>query len=260
MGVLKAFLSLSCVCRRRAPLGSAAQPLSARSHSRADTLSENTYHAGALPSSPDDPPTSRTYLPAMRCAVLAVVATVPVACALHFPMMRAGSIRMQGAPPPAAGDGAASLFEEPPPITWASEGWNWGSADGEAHNVAARVREDFAKPHRRSALISYCKTGSVDMFDVKMVLALSCQRARNLGYDEPDGRWESLMDEMAAGIFEDDHMIDREKLADAVNKRLPSPVEWKQVHEYDGAKELVDIPTRPIAAALEQLEFVKNGL
>ena len=36
--------------------------------------------------------------------------------------------------------------------------------------------------------------------------------------------------------------------------------EWKQVHEYDGAKELVDIPTRPIAAALEQLEFVKNGL
>ena len=98
------------------------------------------------------------------------------------------------------------------------------------------------------------------MFDVKMVLALSCQRARNLGYDEPDGRWESLMDEMAAGIFEDDHMIDREKLANAVNKRLASPVEWKQVHEYDGAKELVDIPTRPIAAALEQLEFVKNGL
>ena len=50
------------------------------------------------------------------------------------------------------------------------------------------------------------------------------------------------MDEMAAGIFEDDHMIDREKLANAVNKRLASPVEWKQVHEYDGAKELVDIP------------------
>ena len=154
----------------------------------------------------------------------------------------------------------ANIFEEPPPITWGSEGWNWGSAIGEAHNVAARVREEFAKPHRRSALIAYCKTGSVDLFDVKMVLALSCQRARNLGYDEPDGRWESLMDEMAAGDFEEDNMIIRDKLADAVNTRLDEPCDWRNPPGSESWEEKIEVPSLPIAYALEKLEFVKNGL
>ena len=178
---------------------------------------------------------------------------------------RAASLRMDAKPESPLAEGGKiplppNIFEEPPPITWGSEGWNWGSADGEAHNVAARVRENFAKPHRRSALVSYCKTGSVDLFDVKMVLALSCQRARNLGYDEADGRWESLMNEMAAGAFEEDNMIIRDKLADAVNKRLDEPVDWKNPPGSESWEEKIEVPSLPIALALEKLEFVKNGL
>ena len=93
-----------------------------------------------------------------------------------------------------------------------------------------------------------------------MVLALSCQRARNLGYDEADGRWESLMNEMAAGSFEEDNMIIRDKLADAVNKRLDEPVDWKNPPGSESWEEKIEVPSLPIALALEKLEFVKNGL
>lgn len=62
----------------------------------------------------------------------------------------------------------SAFFEEEKPITWASPEWQWGSASGEAHTVAARVREELGMPHRRSALISYAKMAAVDFFDLKM--------------------------------------------------------------------------------------------
>ena len=147
----------------------------------------------------------------------------------------------------------ASFFEDKPPPSWGSPEWKWGYADGAAHDVAARVREELAMKHRRSALLSYADMGAVDFFDLKMVLALTCQRARNLGYDVPDGRWESLMNEMAAADFETEGMIDQEKLAAAVNKRLPTPVEGVDI---DGNPN----PAFVVAEALRQLEFVQNGL
>ena len=52
---------------------------------------------------------------------------------------------------------------------------------------------------------------------------------------------------MAACEFEKDNFIDQQKLAEAINKRLPEPV--------DAAN-----PAGVVAAALAHLEFVKNGL
>jgi len=155
----------------------------------------------------------------------------------------------------------ASYFATEEPITWGSPGWKWGSADGEAHEVAARVREDYARPHRRSALVSYAKSGSVDFFDLKMVLALSCQRARNMGYDEADGRWEKLMDRMGAGEFEEENLILQEKLAEAVNQLLPTPVAPYPMRPagLDG-DEMERNPAGIVGAALDHLDFVKNGL
>ena len=45
----------------------------------------------------------------------------------------------------------------------------------------------------RSSLLSWAKLGSADYVELKMVLALKCQHAKNGGYDAPDGRWRSLL-------------------------------------------------------------------
>ena len=106
-------------------------------------------------------------------------------------------------------------------------------------------------PHRRSVLITYARSNAVDFFDLKMALALKCQRAGNLGYDEPDGRWTSLMNEMAACEFEEDNFILQEKLAAAVNKRLQAPLDAKMEAEE---------PAAVVAEGLVALDFVKKGI
>jgi len=164
------------------------------------------------------------------------------------------SMQMEGMPSIPGLEGMPNPFAEEPPPSWGSPEWSWGSADGEAHTVAARVRDELGKRHRRTALLSYAKMGAVDFFDLKMALALKCQKARNEGYDAPDGRWEQLMDAMAACEFEEDNLIDQQKLADAVNTRLASgPIE---AIDIDGSPN----PAGIIAAALEELDFVEKGL
>ena len=179
---------------------------------------------------------------------------VSVAGALFNPLARVprsrGTFHMQDAPPPPNSD-LASLFEDKPPPSWGSDEWKWGYADGEAHNVAMRVRDELDRPHRRATMLSYARMGAVDFFDLKMALALKCQRARNLGYDDPDGRWEGLMEEMAAAKFEDKGMIDQLKLAQACNERLPKAVDAASTEEN---------PAMAVAAALDHLGFVEKGL
>ena len=61
-----------------------------------------------------------------------------------------------------------------------------------AHTEAEKVRAEFSKQFRRSSLLSWAKLGSADYVELKMVLALKCQHAKNGGYDAPDGRWAAL--------------------------------------------------------------------
>ena len=149
---------------------------------------------------------------------------------------------------------AAGLVEDKPVPTWNSPGWNWGSANGIAHDVAMRIRNEFSQPHQRIAFLGDSKAGNVDVFDLKMALALKCQRARNLGYDRPDRRWEMLMEEMAACAFEADNTIDQKKLAEAVNLRLEQPID--DPVDIDGNYN----PAAVVAAALDELGFVQKGL
>ena len=44
-------------------------------------------------------------------------------------------------------------LEIAPPPSWGSPAWKWGRGDGAAHEVAKRVRADFAKRHRRSSFL-----------------------------------------------------------------------------------------------------------
>ena len=150
-------------------------------------------------------------------------------------------------------DGAtdlASIFEDKPPPTWGSASWRWGSAVGAAHDVAMRVRSELDRPHRRSAFVTYAKGGAVDLVDLKMALALTCQRARNMGYDAPDGRWEALMEEMAAAKFMSEGLIVLEDLAAAANSRLAAPL---------SDEELAAEPIKALALALVELDFVQKG-
>ena len=154
-----------------------------------------------------------------------------------------------------------SFLEEKPPPSWGSEGWNWGSANGAAHDKAAIVRALFAKRHRRTSFMAWAKCGTVDAGDLKMALALSCQRARNLGYDE-NGKWESLMDEMAVAQYMDAKLefIDYPKLAGAVNERLPTPFTFDEFLASESEGTLEEYPVAVVARALEELDFVNNGL
>ena len=154
-----------------------------------------------------------------------------------------------------------SFLEEKPPPSWGSAGWNWGSAVGAAHDKAAIVRAQFAKRHRRTSFMAWAKCGTVDAGDLKMALALSCQRARNLGYDE-NGKWESLMDEMAAAQYMDAKLefIDYPKLAGAVNERLPTPFTFDEFLASESEGTLEEYPVAVVARALEELDFVNNGL
>ena len=154
-----------------------------------------------------------------------------------------------------------SFLEEKPPPSWGSEGWNWGSPVGAAHDKAAIVRAQFAKRHRRTSFMAWAKCGTVDAGDLKMALALSCQRARNLGYDE-NGKWESLMDEMAAAQYMDAKLefIDYPKLAGAVNERLPTPFTFDEFLAAESEGTLEEYPVAVVARALEELDFVNNGL
>ena len=154
-----------------------------------------------------------------------------------------------------------SFLEEKPPPSWGSEGWNWGSANGAAHDKAAIVRAQFAKRHRRTSFMAWAKCGTVDAGDLKMALALSCQRARNLGYDE-NGKWESLMEEMASAKYMDAKLefIDYPKLAGAVNERLPAPFTFDEFLAAESEGTLEEYPVAVVARALEELDFVNNGL
>ena len=181
----------------------------------------------------------------MRGAVILLLVTgtralVPSALRIT----RAVSPRMADLPGP---EDLAALFEEKPPPTWGDPEWKWGSADGAAHTAAAKVRDDLSKKHRRQVFLRYAiEAEGFDISELKLTVALKCQHARNFGYDEPDGRWESLMEEMVACAFEGEEGLD--KLAAAVNKRLPTPVDS-------------DLPpTAIIAAGLAALDFVDKGL
>ena len=148
-----------------------------------------------------------------------------------------------------------TLFEEKPPPSWGSPEWKWGSEDGVAQEVASKIRLQFKKLHRRTSFQAWANSGTVDMSDLTMALALTCERARNLGYDAPDGRWGALMDMIVDAEFDDGGLINQPKLAAAVNERLAVPLGFDEANCA-----LDEYPAAVCGRALKELDFVANGL
>ena len=82
-----------------------------------------------------------------------------------------------------------------------------------------------------------------------------------MGYDE-GGKWESLMNEMADARYMDSKLefIDYPKLAGAVNERLPTPFTFDEFLASESEGTLEEYPVAVVARALEELDFVNNGL
>ena len=94
---------------------------------------------------------------------------------------------------------------------WSEPGWNWGSANGEAHDEALRLRSSLSTPDQRERFLTDVgMLDEEDWEDSKVVLALTCQRAAKLCYakdypaldKEAQLAWRALMNDMAACRFE----------------------------------------------------------
>ena len=184
---------------------------------------------------------SGTWLPDEICdrmslAAVLFAAAVPVFVVPQTPHARASSITMG----------------------WSDPNWNWGSAIGDAHDEAMKVRKALSTPEARVKFLQDTSSGAAGLDEAKMALALSCQRARNLGYDTDagirdggrwptGGKWEALMNEMAECAFEGDG--GDEALSEAIRMRL------KASAQYPG-----EPPSVMICVALQQLDFVPRGL
>ena len=110
---------------------------------------------------------------------------------------------------------------------WSEPGWNWGSANGEAHEEALRLRSSLSTPDQRERFLTDVgMLDEEDWEDSKVVLALTCQRAAKLCYakdypafgEEDQLAWRALMNDMAACRFEG-HQGDL-LLAEEIGERL----------------------------------------
>ena len=130
---------------------------------------------------------------------------------------------------------------------WSDPGWNWGSAVGTAHDEAMKTRSKLSTEEARSSFLFTVFAGQADLEEMKMALALKCQRARNFNYDESN--WEGLMDDMGACRFEGED--GQALLCDAIRSRLAAPP-----NEPRGLDPLPIL----VASAFQALGFVERGL
>ena len=127
--------------------------------------------------------------------------------------------------------------------------WRWGSPIGEAHDQALALRNKLNDQDQRSDFLFKVFAGAAELEQVKLALALKCQRARNMNYDT-ERKWEALMDDMALAKFEGPE--GKEKLCDAIRERLgnDAPAEPAGIDAFNILA----------ATALKTLHFVERGL
>ncbi len=99
-----------------------------------------------------------------------------------------------------------------PKETWTSPRWNWGSANGDAHDAAAVVRATLNTDveRRREWLVALISSTPVMRLvpweEAKLVMALAWQLSGHRGTDacaRGDGSWLEVMERMRQGVYED---------------------------------------------------------
>ena len=80
--------------------------------------------------------------------------------------------------------------------------WRWGYANGDAHDLAMRLRRRLDGMEARMTFVNEAKGGREAYDDVKLALALAIQRAGNERRQEAL-RWTPILNAMAAGHYEE---------------------------------------------------------
>ena len=62
-------------------------------------------------------------------------------------------------------------------MSWGSPAWNWGSANGKAHDEAAKLRGALATEAQRVDYLAAAKAGRISEASLKLALGLTMQRA-----------------------------------------------------------------------------------
>ncbi|GAB5360666.1 hypothetical protein AAMO2058_000646900 [Amorphochlora amoebiformis] len=135
---------------------------------------------------------------------------------------------------------------------WSSPHWNWGYAQGEAHDRALVLRRRLSTPLSREKWLtaSQEKGSDVDFEEVKLCLALAWQRAARELRDKGGA---DVLEDMRLAKFEGENGM--HKLCEALESLSPSP---DTCHV-----ESMDTETRTRLAAgriLMELKFIRVGL
>ena len=150
---------------------------------------------------------------------------------------------------------------EPTMLAWSDASWQWGSAAGEAHVEAARLREELGTAAAREAFALSVADGSTSFEDAKLALALLCQRASKQcfaarhGLDDAEERdqWRALVQEMAQCRFEGPR--GDVLLAEAIGERL-GLVERARLNSLCA----LSAPRAAVVSALRAMAFVEAGI
>ena len=147
-------------------------------------------------------------------------------------------------------------------IAWSDPAWAWGSAKGEAHLAAAKLRASLDSVEAREAFLSSATAGEESMDDCTLALALLLQKATKKCYavrygleDEEDQvEWKELLEMMVEGQFEGGQRGEA-KMVEAIGERvgLSERARLSSLCALSG-------PRQSIVSVLKALEFVEHGL
>ena len=145
-------------------------------------------------------------------------------------------------------------------MAWSDASWAWGSATGDAHVEAGRLRGRLGAESARADFVRAVADGSASFEDAKLALALLCQRASKKcfaarhGLDEDERvRWGELVHELAQCAFEGPR--GDVALADAIGERL-GLIERARLNSLCA----LSAPRASVVSALKALAFVEQGI
>ena len=147
-------------------------------------------------------------------------------------------------------------------IAWSDPAWAWGSAKGEAHLAAAKLRASLDSVEAREAFLSSATAGEESMEDCTLALALLLQKATKKCYasrygleDEEDQvEWKELLEMMVEGQFEGGQRGEA-RMVEAIGERvgLSERARLSSLCALSG-------PRQSIVSVLKALAFVDQGV
>mmetsp|Transcript_28070 Transcript_28070/g.45023 ORF Transcript_28070/g.45023 Transcript_28070/m.45023 type:complete len:188 (-) Transcript_28070:96-659(-) len=136
---------------------------------------------------------------------------------------------------------------------WGSPGWNWGSAQGAAHDLAGPLRARLQAQDQRLQWLERLRNGEVDWEEAKLSLALLFQKAAHERRDGGPLGYPLILTRLVEAVYES---------ADG-DAMLVSDMEARLVQFPDGGDQSgdADLWRRTVAASVfKELGFVRGGL